>query len=247
VVGTGDVVALRDTGVGYEQAFHALAVARRRPQRWARFDVQLDPATLAGAAGLQWATALLTPLITHVPARGGDPDADELTATARSWLSFSTAATGHLKIHRNTLAARLRLIEQLLGLDLGRADQQAVLDLALRIRAVPHTTTAPRDGDRAVTLDDLMRLPAVQQWARTTLRPLHEGANGVALEATLRAWLDNDSRLRATADTLGISVPGTRKRLCRLEQLMQRSLLQSPSARHDLWLALRAQQVAPDR
>jgi sugar diacid utilization regulator len=240
VVGTGDVVALRDTAVGYEQAFHALAVARGRSERWARFDAQLDLATLAGPAGLRWATALLTPLLAHVPARGSDPDAEELTATARSWLSFSMAATKHLKIHRNTLVARLRLIGQLLGLDLDHVDQQAVLDLALRIRAVPRIASASEDIGCPVTLDDLMRAPAVQQWARTTLRPVREGAHGRVLEATLRAWLANDSRLSATADALGISVPGARKRLCRLEQILQRSLLQSPSARHDLWLAVHA-------
>jgi hypothetical protein len=240
VIGTGDVVALRDTGIGYEQAFHALAVARGRSERWARFDAQLELATLAGPAGLRWATALLTPLITYVPARGGDPDAEELTVTARSWLSFSMAATQHLKIHRNTLVARLRLIGQLLELDLGRADQQAVLDLALRIRAVPRHTSDPEDVGGAVDPDDLMRAPAVQQWARTMLRPLREAAQGEVLESTLRVWLANDSRLSATADELGVSVPGARKRLCRLEQILQRSLLQSPSARHDLWFALRA-------
>jgi PucR C-terminal helix-turn-helix domain len=237
VIGTGDVVALRDTAVGYEQAFHALAVARSRPERWARFDTRLDLATLVGPDGLAWATAVLTPLLTYVPARANDPDSQELMATARSWLSFSMAASRHLKIHRNTLVARLRLIGDLLGLDLGKADQQAVLDLALRIRAAPHVVSDP---NCAVALDDLLRAPAVQQWARATLRPLREAANGAALESTLRAWLSTDSRLSATADALGISVPGARKRLCRLEQILQRSLLQSPTARHDLWWAIHA-------
>lgn len=244
VVGTGAVVALRDTGLGYEQAFHALAVARGRHERWARFDAQLDLATLSGPAGRRWATALLTPLLTHVAARGGDPDAEELTATARSWLLFSTSATRHLKIHRNTLVARLRLIGKLLGLDLDRAAQQATLDLALRIMATPHVTPARVDANRAVVLDDLLGTPGVQQWALEILRPLRAAANASALETTLRAWLDNDWRLTATADALGISVPGARKRLCRLEQVLQRSLLQPPSARHDLWLVMCAADLA---
>jgi sugar diacid utilization regulator len=200
---TGDVVALRDTAVGYEQAFHALAVARSRPERWARFDTRLDLATPIGPDGLAWATSVLNPLITYVPTRGNGPDAQELTATARSWLSFSMEATRNLKIHRNTLVARLRLIGDLHGLDLGRTDQSAVLDIALRIRAAPHVTSVPADPSRAVTLDDLLRAPAVQQWARATLRPLREAANGAVLESTLRAWLDCDSRLSATADALG--------------------------------------------
>ncbi len=240
VVGTGDVVALRDTGVGYEQAFHALAVARGRRERWAHFDARLDLATLLGPAGQPWAAAVLAPLVTYVPARGSDPDAQELTATIRSWLSFSMAATRHLKIHRNTLLARLRMVGELLGLDLRKAGQQAVLDLALRIRGNP----AQFDTNAAVGLDDLLRAPAVQHWARTTLRPLREAANGAVLESTLRVWLDHDARLSATAAALGVSVPGARKRLGRLEQVLRRSLLQPPSARHDLWLALRAADLA---
>ncbi len=243
VVGAGNVVALRDTAVGYEQAFHALAVARGRAQRWARFDPQLDVATIVGPRGLAWANALLNPLITHVPARATDPDAQELLATARSWLSFSTGATRHLKIHRNTLIARLRRIEELLGLDLRRVDQQAVLDLALRIRAAPRAQDAPDSmgEDRALAVDDLLRMPAVKQWARSTLRPLRDTAH--PLEETLRVWLENDSRLSATATALGISISAARKRVNRLEQLLQRSLLHAPDARHDLWLAMHA---APD-
>jgi hypothetical protein len=240
VVGTGDVVALRDTGIGYEQAFHALAVARGRPERWAHFDARLDLATLLGSAGQPWAAAVLAPLVTYVPARGNDPDAQELTATVRSWLSFSMAATRHLKIHRNTLLARLRMVGKLLGLDLRKADHQALLDLALRIRGNP----AQVDRDAAVMLDDLLRAPAVQHWARSALRPLREAANGAVLESTLRVWLDHDARLSATAAALGVSVPGARKRLGRLEQVLRRSLLQAPSARHDLWLAIRAADLA---
>jgi hypothetical protein len=43
---------------------------------------------------------------------------------------------------------------------------------------------------------------------------------------------------------LGISVPGARKRLTRLEAELQRSLLQTPSARYELWLAFWALDVA---
>jgi sugar diacid utilization regulator len=242
VAGAGDVVALRDTAVGYEQAIHALSVARGRAQRWARFDAKLDLPTIVGPEGLRWASALLNPLITYVPARSTDPDAQELTATARSWLSFSVAATRHLKIHRNTLSGRLQRIEELLGLDLARADQQALLDLALRIRATPRTTDPANstDPDAAVALDELMRAPAVQQWAQTALRPVREAADSSPLESTLRAWLGSTSRLSVTAEALGISVSGARKRVSRLEQVLHRSLLHGPSARHDLWLAMHA-------
>lgn len=247
VVGTGDVVALRDAAMGYEQAFHALAVARGRAQRWARFDAALDLPTVLGAPGLVWANALLTPLLSHVPARASDPDAQELMATARSWLSFSTAATRHLKIHRNTLAIRLRRLEELLGLDLSRAGQQAALHLAIRIRATPRpmdATAAHLEGQ--VELDDLLTLPAANHWARALLRPVRDAPQGPVLESTLREWLGRDSRLSATADALGLSVAGARKRVVRLEEILKRSLLNAPSARHDLWLAVRALDLGRD-
>lgn len=235
------MVALRDTAVGYEQAIHALSVARERTQRWARFDAKLDLPTIVGQEGLHWASALLNPLITYVPARSTDPDAQELTATAQSWLLYSMAATRHLKIHRNTLSARLQRIEELLGLDLARADHQALLYLALRIRARPCSTTlGPADPDTAVPLDELLRAPVVQQWAQTTLRPVRAAADSSLLESTLRAWLSSNSRLSVTAEELGISVSGARKRVSRLEQVLRRSLLHGPSARHDLWLAMHA-------
>jgi PucR C-terminal helix-turn-helix domain len=55
----------------------------------------------------------------------------------------------------------------------------------------------------------------------------------------LRVWLGNDARLDATASALGISVPGARKRLTRIEETLGRSLLSGPSARYELWFAVR--------
>jgi sugar diacid utilization regulator len=236
-VGTSDVVALSDTPAGYEQAFHALTVARGRPDRRARFDASLDPATLLGTAGAGWAHALLAPLTGHVPARATDPDAEELVVTLRSWLSFSTGAARLLKIHRNTLRARLERIEELLGIDLERTDQQAPLSLALRTAALRGT---PDPHVPVATLEDLVRLPALVEWANTILRPVRVAPNAMQLESTLRAWLDANARLSVAAAALDISVPGARKRLQRLEQLLQRSLLHAPHVRHDLWLAVRA-------
>ncbi len=261
VVGTGDALALRDTAVGYQQAFHALAVARGRPERWARFDAALGLPVVLGRPGRAWADDLLAPLTRYVPARGADPDSAALTDTVRSWLAFSAAATEHLKIHRNTLASRLRRVEALLGLDLRLVGDQAKLDLALRIGALPRTTehgptepgpTEPRPTDAVGSVpsppvqdpfEALLRLPAVREWALTQLRPVRTDAP--TLETTLRAWLRNDTRLSATARALGVSVTGTRKRLTRLEQVLRRSLLRVPNARHDLWLAAAALDGGP--
>ncbi|MFD5035217.1 helix-turn-helix domain-containing protein [Streptomyces sp. NPDC058405] len=250
VVGSGDALSLRDTAVGYEQAFHALAVARGRAERWARFDAALGLPVVAGRLGRAWADHLLGPLTGYVPARGTDPDGRTLTDTVRSWLAFSSAATRYLKIHRNTLASRLRRVEELLGLDLELVGDQAKLDLALRIGALPRVTdhgpvgTARPGGPAWLALpapaedpfEALLRLPAVRQWALTQLRPVHEDAP--ALETTLRTWLRNDTRLSTTAQALGVSVTGARKRITRLEQVLRRSLLRVPNARHDLWLAV---------
>ncbi|MFD3651219.1 helix-turn-helix domain-containing protein [Streptomyces cyaneofuscatus] len=259
VVGVSERVPLADTATGYRQAFHALAVAREVPGRHVRFGAAPEPALVVGTAGRQWAEALLTPLLTHVPRRAQDPGSQELAATAASWLAFSSHATDHLKVHRNTLAARLRLIGELLGLDLHRLADQAALDLALRIRATPAPVCTPepgpandhtsgqRDGGAAPghangaahDLDEVLRRPAVQEWALRQLAPVAGAA-----EETLRTWLRCEGRLGPTAAELGISVPGARKRLTRLETVLQRSLLRPPSARYDLWLALRARETA---
>ncbi|MFI5724318.1 helix-turn-helix domain-containing protein [Streptomyces cyaneofuscatus] len=261
VVGVSERVPLADTATGYRQAFHALAVAREVPGRHVRFGAAPEPALVVGHAGRQWAEALLTPLLTHVPRRAQDPGSQELTATAASWLAFSSHATDHLKVHRNTLAARLRLIGELLGLDLHRLADQAALDLALRIRATPAPVCTPdpgpaddhtggqRDGGAAPghangavhDLDEVLRRPAVQEWALRQLAPVTGAA-----EETLRTWLRCEGRLGPTAAELGISVPGARKRLTRLEAVLQRSLLRPPSARYDLWLALRARETAAE-
>ncbi|MER5629651.1 helix-turn-helix domain-containing protein [Streptomyces nitrosporeus] len=243
VVGVSEDVPLSDTATGYRQAFHALAVARGLPDRHARFGSAPEPALVAGAAGELWANTLLAPLLTYLPRRSQDPGSQELVATLASWLAFSSHATQHLKIHRNTLAARLRLIGELLHLDLNRLADQAALDLALCIRAVPAPYRSEDAGAGAVPdLDTILRGAGIQNWAAQQFRALAPA--GRTAEETLRAWLRCEAQLAPTAADLGISVPGTRKRLVRLEGVLHRSLLRSPSARYDLWLAFRAVDLA---
>lgn len=247
VVGVSEPVPLADTATGYRQAFHALAVARELPARHARFGVSPDPALVVGPAGRRWADELLNPLLTHVPRRPQDPGSQELLATAASWLAFSSHATGHLKVHRNTLAARLRLIGELLGLDLHRLADQAALDLALRVRSTPAPACTPEPAQSgspasgtskaAGGLDAILVRPAVRDWADRQLAPV------LGAEETLRTWVRCEGRLGPAAAELGISVPGVRKRLTRLETVLQRSLLRPPSARYDLWLALRSRDL----
>lgn len=149
-----------------------------------------------------------------------------------SWLTLDTGAGRHLKIHRNTLSARLRLLEDLLGVDLTSVADQPAAWLALRL----HTThRAPAPPVPAGPLDPLLATPAACAWARSRLRPI----DPVGVE-TVRAWLRADTRLPATASPLGISAPATRTRLTEVERALGRSLLHAPSAKHELRLALRA-------
>ncbi|KOG55235.1 hypothetical protein ADK75_11535 [Streptomyces virginiae] len=259
-VGVSGELALSEAPTAYTQAFHALAVARGSADRHARFGPGPELALAAHEAGAAWAEALLAPLHTYAPRRPQDPGGQELRATAHAWLNFTSHATRLLKVHRNTLAARLRLIEALLGLDLARLADQAALSLALRLtsgagpgpgpgpgagpgaRAGAGSGGAP--GTAAPGLDDVLRDPRLTDWARAHLSGLSGPDAPPGARDTIRTWLAHDAQLVPAAAVLGVSVPGARKRLTRIEALLERSLLQSPSARHDLWLAHRAEELA---
>jgi sugar diacid utilization regulator len=238
-VGASDEMPLSETAIGYEQAFHALAVARGVPDRYARFDRDTELAPFVGSVGHAWAAEFLRPCLLYTRARRADPGPEELLATLNSWLTFESGASRHLKIHRNTLSARLRLLNGLLGVDLARVSDQSAAWLALRLHSALGARTTPPEPDRTVTLDELLDTEVAGVWARSQLRPLERAGRTVGIE-TIRAWLRADTRLPATAAALGISAPATRKRLARIEQALGRSLLHAPSAKHVLWLAMRA-------
>ncbi|HET9170873.1 MAG TPA: helix-turn-helix domain-containing protein [Actinospica sp.] len=240
-IGVSDAVTLRDTATGYAQAFHALAAARQRVERHASFAGHPDLALTIGPAATAWAESFLAPLLAYRARRSQDPDSAVLLATAASWLSFSSRATAHLKIHRNTLTARLALIRELLGVDLDQIGNQAELALALRALAA-HGRPRP---DAAPSLDELLALPHVVAWAERQFRPLRGPEAPECVEETLTTWLRLDARMGPTAQALSLSASAVRKRLARGEALLQRSLLRSPSAVYDLWLALRALESSP--
>lgn len=245
VVGVSAELGLLEASAAYTQAFHALAVARGRSERHARFGPGPELALAAREAGSGWAGALLAPLHAYEPRRPQDPGARELRATAHAWLNFTSGATRLLKIHRNTLAGRLRLVEGVLGLDLTRLADQSALSLALRLTPGASSPYAPDPAPSgAAGLDEVLRDPRLTDWARAHLRPLTGPDAPSGARATVRVWLEHDAQLVPAAAALGISVPGARKRLARVEALLERSLLQSPSARHDLWLAHRAERLA---
>ncbi|MFB6578806.1 helix-turn-helix domain-containing protein [Streptomyces sp. NPDC056402] len=244
-VGMSERVALQDTATGYAQAFHALAAARHRTDRCATFASSPDLALALGPAAAGWAEHFLAPLRAHSAKRSQDPGSRELLATAASWLSFSSQATKHLKIHRNTLSARLKHIARQLDLDLSRlADQSA---LALALRALPMTNAVgtaarpvPPNNVSIGHLDDLLAQPAVTRWARHQFQPLTTSDQSSDLAQTLEVWLQHDGHIEAAATVLSLSSTAVRKRLARTEAILQRSLLRPPTARHELWLAQRA-------
>ena len=165
-----------------------------------------------------------------------DPTTEELRATLRSWLAFHHRAVRQLKIHRNTLAARIDKIEALLGHDLHDLAGRASADLALRLLDAGDDETAA--DDRLDDLDAILAAPDVRSWASRFLRPLLRTSPGV--HDTVRVWVEHGTHLESTASALGISVPAVRKRLHRAEEALERSLLRSPSACYDLHFAFRA-------
>ncbi|MER8184710.1 helix-turn-helix domain-containing protein [Kitasatospora sp. NPDC094015] len=241
LVGASEELPLRETATGYAQAFHALAVARHQPDRHAKFAVRPDLALTLGPAATSWALDVLAPLHAHSAKRAQDPDGGELAATAASWLAFSSQATAHLKIHRNTLSARLKLIGDLLDLDLDRLADQSLLSLALRAASLPAAARGrATGGGSGDSLDDLLARPAAVEWAQRQFGPIRSASSSDELALTLTTYLAHDGRLDPTAAALRLSATATRKRFARIETLLERSVLRSPSARHDLWLARRA-------
>ncbi|MBW1600229.1 helix-turn-helix domain-containing protein [Streptomyces sp. JJ38] len=240
-VGVSGDVPLERVPAAYEDAFHALAVARGMASgHAARSGGGVDVEPFLTPQGRAWARHLLAPCRHYTPHRSVAPGPSELLGTLSSWLTFGGAAHRHLKVHRNTLAARLRLLDSLLGLDLHRVADQSAAWLALRIQAAePHpdgTVDTPAPG----ALADLLATPAARDWARSLLAPLELRRGPAAGSTTVRAWLRADARLTGTAESLGLSVGAVRKRLVNAEQALGLSLLHSPSARHALWLATTA-------
>lgn len=235
-VGMSTVVPLREVGTGYEQALHALYAARVRDGRYGLFESRTKLAHVLGPDADAWAADFLRPLTTYEPPRRTAPDADELLRTARAWLRLAQHATRGLDIHRNTTRERLRVIAELLGIDLARVADQAIVSLALRLQ---ERGAEPGLGalSAPVPLSALLDAPEADTWAAKQLHPLLWQPSDTGLR-TVRCWLDHDARMAPTAAALGLSPSATRKRLLRASRDLGRALFELPGARHDLWLAL---------
>ncbi|MBL1120997.1 helix-turn-helix domain-containing protein [Streptomyces sp. 110] len=202
----------------------------------------LDP-----GAGQAWAEAFLRPLDALAPTAR-----ESILRTIDLSLRFSrldvAKATGS---HRNTVAARIAKVSELLALDLSCLPDRAVLSLALELRALPpHTphTAHPANavsGERS--LGDLLADDGAQEWARIYLGRLD--ADRRELRRTLAAWVAFGGNVEQTAQKVGVHLKTVRNHLRAAESLLNCRLLGTPGHTHDLVLAMHAlgvAQVLPD-
>lgn len=128
----------------------------------------------------------------------------------------------------------------------GLADIDPRPDLiSLALRTVTSALPVPAVSERCggspdpVAFDDVVALPQLQTWARLRVRALSTLPKSVGAN-TLQIWLAHDARFAPTARELGLSEPGVRKRLLRIESALGMPITLKPVNQYDLWLACRA-------
>ncbi|WP_407561874.1 helix-turn-helix domain-containing protein [Streptomyces sp. 184] len=223
-LGISAVHALEATSQAYEQARHALSVARNLPGAVATYRGESPLARLLPRPdAVEWARSFLRPLAA----------APRLTVhILRVGLTVSrSGAARFLDVSRNTVAAHFRRAERLLGLDLGEVVSRALLYLALALADPPPPTAGP--GDPAPPFHELIRSPPARSWAAAFLHPLED-----TLRTTARAWIAANADAQRTARDLGISRNTVRARLRTAEVLLNRDLLNSGFGSYDLVQAL---------
>ncbi|MFG3322445.1 helix-turn-helix domain-containing protein [Streptomyces sp. NPDC048171] len=237
-LGIGAPVPLPATARAYDQARHALAVARHTPERIAHYH---DQPQLAGLLprqqALAWAHAFLDPIST----------APQLTLDITSLaLNFPRAGVARLlDISRNTVTAHLRRVQDALGLNLLDPRSRAELALALAVNDLPPPdVNAAAEQAPTPSVDSLLSTEAAITWAHAFLQPLQTGADR-AVQRTLQAWIQADTDAQRTAHNLGISRTTVRAHLRAAEQLLKRSLQTPGPGTLELVHALRIADRAP--
>lgn len=226
-LGISDPHPLQSTADAYEQARHALAVARHLPGRVAASHghVPLAP-LLPRRQALAWARDLLAPLAA----------APKMTVDiTRLALTLPRSGVGRLLgISRNTVTAHLRRVEDALGVDLRDTHSRAELALALAVSALPPDSGEPPSVAPS-TLESVLAGEDAVTWARTFLKPLDDED----VERTLRAWLAARTDAQETARRLGLNRSTVRAHLLKAERLLERELLPPGPGAHDLIHAFR--------
>lgn len=118
----------------------------------------------------------------------------------------------------------------------GRQEAEQALAAGRRLGR-PHTTFADVGADGLLPL---VNTPAGRAFAESVLRPLRaaDGRGGSELLASLRAWLEHNGHWDGAATALHVHRHTLRSRIRRIEGLLDRDL-DAPSARAELWTALR--------
>lgn len=226
------------TAQAYDQARHALAVARHTPDRVVDHHGRPPLAgLLPRRQALAWARAFLEPL----------REAPRLTVDiAGLALNFPRSGVARLLgVSRNTVTAHLKHVQDVLGLDLRDPHSRADLALALAITGLPSSA-----GDTVAvpspppSTDRLLSTEAAVTWAHAFLEPLLLRADGT-VPRTLRAWIEAGADAQRTARDLGISRTTVRAHLCTAEQLLRRGLLTPGPGTHELVHAFRIADRAP--
>jgi DNA-binding CsgD family transcriptional regulator len=222
---------LEATAQAYDQARHALAVARNLPGRVASYRGESPLAQLLPRPeAVVWARTFLRPLAT-APAL--------TTEIVRLSLVTSRAGAAQvLGISRNTVASHLRRAERLLAVNLDDVHHRAALHLALAVD-VPGTSQ-PDDAEPPSTLVRLLGTSPAVTWAQSFLHPLQGKPR-----ATLRAWIGANTDAQRTARLLGISRNTVRAHLRAAEGLLGRDLLNSGFGTHDVVHALSITEAPP--
>lgn len=118
--------------------------------------------------------------------------------------------------------------------EFSRAHDEALTALRRQRGAVARFGETAASGVLGALDSDLARVLAA-----ASLAPLvdHDAARGTELVPTLRAWLENDARIDATAAALGVHRHTVRTRIAQAESVLGTDLSSFP-VRAELWAAL---------
>ncbi|GAA4973113.1 helix-turn-helix domain-containing protein [Streptomyces hyderabadensis] len=224
---------LARTAAAYGQAVSALAVARFRPGRAARYAERTHPERLMDPAVLHdWTAGVLSPLdgLSHHTRA-------ELLATTRLGLEFTAVnAAKVLGVSRNTVRARMGRVESLLRTDFADLTARAAVHLALNVQvglAEPPPGAGARAG--AARLADLLSGPALRTWAVELLGRLDP--DGRDLRRTLRTWIAAGGNAERAAQRLGMHAQTVREHVRSAEPVLERQLLAAGGDLYEVVLA----------
>ncbi|GAA1945171.1 helix-turn-helix domain-containing protein [Kitasatospora viridis] len=231
-IGGSSTVPLAHTADAYQEAFNALTVARRLPERHALYQARTELAQLLGGPARAWAEHLLRPLL-ELPR----DQRDEVVETTRLALGFSNGQTGRiLGVHRNTVTRRIERAVQLLGLEWSSFADRALLDLGLRLTS-RGSPVVPRSELAGILAD-----PAAGAWARAFLAPLAQDRR--PLLRTLAGWVAAGANARDTQAALGLHHQTVLDHLRTAERLLERELTAGRTGAYELAWAVWASGAA---